>query len=161
MNNIHKNNVIYINWQQYLHKNTPVYITLFIIIVDLVESGETMRAAGLHDVHTLMTTQSVLIANQKSSHADLIKKITSRIRGVIAARKYVLCTYNILRDNIQKGTAVTPGRQGATISSLESHDGWVAVSAMIESKQKGEIMDKLTEVGATDILVTTFSSCRV
>ncbi|KAI8138841.1 HisG-domain-containing protein [Fennellomyces sp. T-0311] len=130
-------------------------------IIDLVESGETMRAAGLHDVHTLMTTQSVLISNQKSPHTDLIEKITSRIRGVIAARKYVLCTYNILRSNIQKGTAITPGRQGATISSLESHEGWVAVSAMIEAKQKGEIMDKLTEVGATDILVTAFTSCRV
>ncbi|KAI9253353.1 ATP phosphoribosyltransferase [Phascolomyces articulosus] len=130
-------------------------------IIDLVESGETMRAAGLHDVHTLMTTQSVLIANQKSEHTQLIEKITSRIRGVIAARKFVLCTYNILRANIQKGTAITPGRQGATVSSLESHEGWVAVSAMIEAKQKGEIMDKLTEVGATDILVTNFSSCRV
>ena len=108
-----------------------------------------------------MTTQSVLIANQKSPHADLIEKITSRIRGVIAARKYVLCTYNILRDNIQKGTSITPGRQGATVSSLESHEGWVAVSAMIEAKQKGEIMDRLTEIGATDILVTAFTSCRV
>ncbi|KAI9494283.1 hypothetical protein BDB00DRAFT_974582 [Zychaea mexicana] len=130
-------------------------------IIDLVESGETMRAAGLHDVHTLMTTQSVLIANHKSQHTSLIEKITSRIRGVIAARKYVLCSYNIKRENIQKGTSITPGRQGATVSSLESHEGWVAVSAMIEAKEKGEIMDKLTEVGATDILVTAFTSCRV
>ncbi|KAI9312361.1 hypothetical protein BX666DRAFT_1866318 [Dichotomocladium elegans] len=130
-------------------------------IIDLVESGETMRAAGLHDIHTLMTTQSVLLSNRKSTHTDLIEKIASRIRGVIAAKKYVLCTYNITRSNLPKAIAITPGRQGATVSSLESHEGWVAVSSMIEAKLKGEIMDKLTEVGATDILVTAFTSCRV
>lgn len=127
----------------------------------LTESGETMRAAGLHDIHTLMTTQSVLIGNKHSKHPDLVDKLTSRIRGVIAARKYVLCTYNVRRENLPKAVAITPGRQGATVSSLESHEGWVAVSAMIENKQKGEIMDQLTEAGATDILVTAFTSCRV
>ncbi|KAL1935690.1 hypothetical protein VTP01DRAFT_4830 [Rhizomucor pusillus] len=130
-------------------------------IIDLVESGETMRAAGLHDVHTLMTTQAVLLSNKNSNHQDLIEKIASRIRGVIAARKYVLCTYNVKRENLSAAVAITPGRQGATISSLESHEGWVAVSAMIEAKLKGEIMDRLTEAGATDILVTSFTSCRV
>lgn len=120
-----------------------------------------MRAAGLHDVHTLMTTQAVLLSNKNSRHQDLIEKIASRIRGVIAARKYVLCTYNVKRDNLSDAVAITPGRQGATISSLESHEGWVAVSAMIEAKLKGEIMDKLTEAGATDILVTSLMSCRV
>ncbi|KAF7731803.1 ATP phosphoribosyltransferase (ATP-PRTase) (ATP-PRT) [Apophysomyces ossiformis] len=130
-------------------------------IIDLVESGETMRAAGLHDIHTLMTTESVLIANKNTKHAELVNKITSRIRGVIAASKFVLCTYNVERKNLSKAVQITPGRQGATVSSLDSHEGWVAVSAMIEKKQKGEIMDRLTEVGATDILVMAFTNCRV
>ncbi|KAI7895912.1 uncharacterized protein EV154DRAFT_412426 [Mucor mucedo] len=130
-------------------------------IIDLVESGETMRAAGLHDIHTLLETQSVLMSNKHSQHQDLIEKITSRMRGVITASKYVLCTYNVERTNLASATAITPGRQAPTVSSLDSHEGWVAVSAMIEKKQKGDIMDRLSEVGATDIMVMAFTNCRV
>lgn len=120
-----------------------------------------MRAAGLHDIHTLLETQSVLLSNKHSKHQDLIDKITSRIRGVITASKYVLCTYNIERTNLASATQITPGRQAPTVSSLDSHEGWVAVSAMIEKKQKGDIMDRLSEAGATDIMVMAFTNCRV
>ena len=132
-----------------------MFINLFI------ESGETMRAAGLHDIHTLLETQSVLMSNKQSKHTDLIEKIASRMRGVIAAKKYVLCTYNVERHNINAAVSITPGRQAPTVSTLDSHEGWVAVSAMIETKQKGEIMDRLSEVGATDIMVMAFTNCRV
>lgn len=120
-----------------------------------------MRAAGLHDIHTLLETQSVLMSNKHSKHQDIIDKITSRIRGVITANKYVLCTYNVERQNLSKATQITPGRQAPTVSTLDSHEGWVAVSAMIEKKQKGDIMDRLSEVGATDIMVMAVSNCRV
>lgn len=126
-----------------------------------METGESMRAAGLHDIYDIMETQSVLIANNKSKHTDLIEKIASRIRGVITAHKYVLCTYNIERKNLAASTKVTPGRLGPTVSALDSHDGWVAVSSMINKKEKGEILDKLTECGATDIMVMAFTNCRV
>ncbi|KAI9269787.1 hypothetical protein BY458DRAFT_436455 [Sporodiniella umbellata] len=129
-------------------------------IIDLVESGETMRAAGLHDIHTLLETQSVLMSNQHSPHQALIDKIASRIRGVIAADKYVLCTYNIERVNLNRAVQITPGRQAPTVSSLDS-EGWVAVSSMIEKKKKGDVMDRLTEIGATDIMVIAFTNCRV
>lgn len=120
-----------------------------------------MRAAGLHDMYTVLHTQSVLMSNKNSKHNDLIEKIASRIRGVITASKYVLCTYNIERQNLVKASQITPGRQGPTVSSLDSHEGWVAVSSMIEAKQKGDIMDRLSDVGATDILVMAFTNCRV
>ncbi|KAI7902195.1 ATP phosphoribosyltransferase [Cokeromyces recurvatus] len=130
-------------------------------IVDLVETGESMRAAGLHDIYDLMETQSVLIANKKSKHTELIEKIASRVRGVITANKYVLCTYNIERVNLANAIQITPGRLGPTVSSLDSLEGWVAVSAMISKKEKGDILDRLTDCGATDIMVTPFTNCRV
>lgn len=120
-----------------------------------------MRAAGLHDIHDILETQSVLIANKKSKHKDLIEKIASRVRGVITAKKYVLCTYNVERKNLPMTTKVTPGRLGPTVSALDSLDGWVAVSSMIEKKDKGAVLDKLTEYGATDIMVMSFTNCRV
>jgi ATP phosphoribosyltransferase len=120
-----------------------------------------MRAAGLHDIHTIMTSQAVLIINKKSKHRDLCDKIASRIRGVITAGRYVLCTYNIERKNLANAVTITPGRQAPTVSALDSHEGWVAVQSMIEKKRQGEIMDELSSCGATDILLMAFTNCRV
>ncbi|OZJ01749.1 hypothetical protein BZG36_05242, partial [Bifiguratus adelaidae] len=128
-------------------------------IVDLVESGDTMRAAGLHDIHTIMETQSVLIGSLHPRYPDLVKRIVSRIKGVIAAEKYVLASYNIKKENLERATRVTPGRQAPTISSLDSHEGWVAVNAMIPRKDKAKIMDELEAVGASDILVFAINNC--
>lgn len=117
-----------------------------------------MRAAGLHAIHTLMTSEAVLIRSKRSrtQNADadsiLINKITSRIAGVIAANKYVLCEYNVPRKFLDNATAITPGRRAATVSPLDDPD-WVAVSSMVLKKHLADIMDKLTETGATDILV--------
>ncbi|KAH9048744.1 ATP phosphoribosyltransferase [Lactarius hengduanensis] len=97
-------------------------------IVDLVESGETMRAAGLRPIATLLHTRT---------SRPLIDKITARIAGVIAAGKYVICQYNVRRATLSAATAVTPGRRAPTISPLEDPE-WVAVSSMVErSKMAG------------------------
>ncbi|KAJ9053509.1 ATP phosphoribosyltransferase (ATP-PRTase) (ATP-PRT) [Entomophthora muscae] len=128
-------------------------------IVDLVESGETMRAAGLHPVGTIMKSEAVLISNTKTSHPDLIKKLKSRMEGALLAKKYVICTYNISRDKLADATAVTPGRKAPSVSPLES-SGWVAVTVMILKADEATIMDKLKEIGAEDIMVTHMVNCR-
>jgi len=154
-------------------------------IVDLVESGETMRAAGLHPIETILTSEAVLI--QRSSPASsspltsqpvstpsvnntnnsslfdreaLIALIKSRIAGVIAAGKYVLCNYNIQRGKLPQATAITPGRRAPTVSPLDETD-WVAVSAMVERSNVAKTMDELERIGASDILIVNISNCRV
>ncbi|BGP01758.1 ATP phosphoribosyltransferase (ATP-PRTase) (ATP-PRT) [Rhodotorula toruloides] len=131
-------------------------------IVDLVESGETMRAAGLHAIETILTSQAVLIRSNKPSdeHDALIQRITSRIAGVVAAGKYVLCNYNIPRKVVQEATRVTPGRRAATVSPLDDPE-WVAVSSMVLKAQVADVMDKLQAIGASDILVIGLNNCRV
>jgi ATP phosphoribosyltransferase len=121
-----------------------------------------MRAAGLHAIHTLMTSEAVLIRSSRSSnksadHASLINKITSRIAGVIAANKYVLCNYNVPRKHLDAATSITPGRRAATVSPLDDPD-WVAVSSMVLKKNLANVMDDLTDSGATDILVIALVS---
>ncbi|ORZ41329.1 ATP phosphoribosyltransferase [Catenaria anguillulae PL171] len=128
-------------------------------IVDLVESGETMRAAGLQRIHTLVSSQAVLIANKRRLHPELAAKITSRIRGVILAGKYVYCNYNVPRSKIDEAFKVTPGRKAPTVAPLENGD-WVAVSVMVKKSEVAEKMDRLEELGATDILVFSISNCR-
>jgi ATP phosphoribosyltransferase len=129
-------------------------------IVDLVESGDTMKAAGLHDVADILHSEAVLIQSRQSKHTDLIAKIAARLKGVIAAKKYVLCNYNIQRSNISKAVKITPGRQAPTITSLDQ-EGWCAISSMVLKADIAHVMDELGTVGATDIIVFTISNCRV
>ncbi|KZW02549.1 HisG-domain-containing protein [Exidia glandulosa HHB12029] len=132
-------------------------------IVDLVESGETMRAAGLHPIATVLETEACLIRSSSPKHAHLsplIDKITSRIAGVIASDRYVLCQYNILRDRLHDATEITPGRRAATVSPLDDSE-WVAVSSMVEKKKIADVMDRLVAVGAEDVLVIRLQNCRV
>lgn len=128
-------------------------------IVDLVESGETMRAAGLIDIDTLLDTLAYLIKSRNPTHPELVETITLRIAGVQVAQKYVLCNYNASRDILPEVLKLTPGRRAATISPLED-EGWVAVSLMIEKSKKGVIMDGLKKAGASDILLFDISNAR-
>ncbi|PVF98506.1 HisG-domain-containing protein [Serendipita vermifera] len=133
-------------------------------IVDLVESGETMRAAGLHAIDTVMSTQAVLIRsstpNKEPALNLLIQKISSRIAGFVASNKYVLCQYNIPRELLPDVIKITPGRRAPTISSIED-DGWVAVSAMVERKRVADVMDELVAAGAEDTFIVALQNCRV
>ncbi|KAJ1788886.1 Esterase lipase thioesterase active site, partial [Coemansia sp. RSA 2399] len=128
-------------------------------IVDLVESGDTMRAAGLHSIDTLMDTESVLITNQHARFPQLAETIKQRVEGILTARKYVLCQYNIARTSLDAACMVTPGRQAPTITSLEQ-EGWVAISVMVEKRMLAEKMDALKEIGAADILVLQIANAR-
>ncbi|KAF8324769.1 HisG-domain-containing protein [Cantharellus anzutake] len=138
-------------------------------IVDLVESGETMRAAGLHPIATILETQAVLITS-KAPHSttstnpvlvELIEKITKRIQGVIASSKFVLCTYNVRRADMQQAVEITRGKKAATVSPLEREEEWVAINVMVERATIADVMDKLQVIGAEDILVTKLENCRV
>ncbi|KAI0645165.1 ATP phosphoribosyltransferase [Trametes meyenii] len=132
-------------------------------IVDLVESGDTMRAAGLHAVATVLQTEAVLIKSSTPKHPSLeplIKLITSRIAGVVAAGRYVICEYNIRRVRLHDATAITPGRRAPTISPLEDEE-WVAVSSMVEKSKIADVMDELVKIGAEDVLIFNLDNCRV
>lgn len=107
-----------------------------------------MRAAGLIAIHTLLTSEAVLIRSTKPNPAnlELIERVTSRVAGVIAAGKYVLCNYNIQREHVKEATSITPGRRAATVSPLE--DGkWVSVSSMVLQAEVADVMDRLQLIG--------------
>ena len=129
-------------------------------IVDLVESGETMRAAGLTAIDTVLESTAVMIRSKKVSNEKLVNLIGARIQGVITAQKYVLCQYNVARKDLAAATKITPGRRAPTVTSLEEV-GWVAVSCMVEAKDVATVMDELTAVGATDVLILDIANTRI
>ena len=128
-------------------------------IIDLVESGETMRAAGLKAIDTVVESTAVLIKSRSVSNEKLVNLIAARIRGVITAQKYVLCTYNVPRSKLTEATKITPGKRAPTITALEESD-WVAVQSMVEKKDIATVMDALTAADATDILVLDIANSR-
>ncbi|KAI9850377.1 MAG: ATP phosphoribosyltransferase (ATP-PRTase) (ATP-PRT) [Thelocarpon superellum] len=129
-------------------------------IVDLVESGETMKAAGLKPIATVVESTAVLIKSKRPSNPALVSLIMSRIEGFVTARKYVLCQYNVERINLEAATAITPGKRAPTINAVEK-DGWVAVSSMVEKKNVATAMDALIKIGAQDILELAIANTRM
>lgn len=123
------------------------------------ESGETMRAAGLKAIDTVVDSQSVLIKSRNPSNVELVELIAARIRGVITAQRFVLCQYNIERSRLGEAKQITPGKRAPTITTLDE-EGWVAVSSMVEKKKIALVMDDLTRVGAQDILVLDIHNTR-
>ncbi|KAN0069997.1 hypothetical protein V8E54_011578 [Elaphomyces granulatus] len=127
-------------------------------IVDLVESGETMKAAGLKAIDTVIESTAVLVKSRNTKN-KLVDLIASRVRGVITAQKYVLCQYNVPRAKLSTAKRITPGKRAPSITALEVY-GWVAVSAMVLKKSIATVMDELTAEGATDILVLSIENSR-
>ncbi|KAK0320691.1 ATP phosphoribosyltransferase (ATP-PRTase) (ATP-PRT) [Friedmanniomyces endolithicus] len=129
-------------------------------VVDLVESGLTMRVAGLKPIATVLESSAVLIRSKHPSDPKWVDLLTDRIRGVITAQRYVLCTYNVERRLLDQVHKITPGKRAPTINNLEE-EGWVAVQAMVESDRAAVAMDELNAAGAQDILIIKLENTRV
>lgn len=124
-----------------------------------LESGETMKAAGLKAIDTVVKSAAILIKSRNPSNPKLVELIAQRIRGVITAQRYVLCQYNIPRSAFAEASKAAPGKRAPTVTSLEE-EGWVAVSVMVEKQKIALIMDELSRIGAHDILVLDIKNSR-
>mmetsp|Transcript_8143 Transcript_8143/g.16984 ORF Transcript_8143/g.16984 Transcript_8143/m.16984 type:complete len:298 (-) Transcript_8143:241-1134(-) len=128
-------------------------------VVDLVETGTTMKAAGLEVVGEILSTQCILIANPNGEHKDLVDMIKRRVEGYITATKYQLLMYNVPADLLAQACKITPGKKSPTITTLD--DGGKAVSALVHKNDLSKIMDELQVAGATDILAMDLSNSRM
>lgn len=128
-------------------------------IADVVETGTTLRAAGLETFgEPLMTSEAILIRGDKDIPG--LNILDRRLEGVLVARGYVLIDYDIRAEHLEDAVRLTPGLQSPTVSPL--HDGqWYAVRAMVKKSETNQVMDRLYEVGARAILVTPILACRL
>jgi ATP phosphoribosyltransferase len=129
-------------------------------IVDLVESGDTLRDNGLEVVETIAQSQAVFIQSQKPRDTKLCELIVRRLEGVLTAQQYTLLEYNVPRAKLKEAEKITPGFNSPTVSDLEDPK-WVAVKVMIPKKQSIIIMDKLEALGASAIIETQILNCRL
>lgn len=136
-------------------------------IADVVETGNTLKAAGMETFGTpVMESEAILIAGNGKAHDDAeaierdTQRLIRRLRGVLVARQYVMMDYDIRRDNLEEAMALTPGLESPTISPL-ADERWVAVRSMVPAKRTNQLMDELYDLGARAILVSTIHACRI
>ncbi|PCJ58023.1 MAG: ATP phosphoribosyltransferase [Planctomycetota bacterium] len=129
-------------------------------IVDLVESGDTLRDNDLVVVKDIGNYETVLISNPQISKSKTALWLKKRIEGVVIADQYCLLEYNIQQKNLKKAESITPGFESPTVSPLEDSN-WFAIKVMVNMTEIHEVMDKLEKIGATAIMQMTINNCRL
>ena len=127
------------------------------LIADVVETGATLRQAGLVTIgEPILRSSAILIGRADDAADDAVAQLLRRLQGVLVARSYVMLAYDVRADLLDKATALTPGIESPTVSPLH-REGWVAVQAMVLRDEVHRIMDELYDLGARAILVTDIS----
>ena len=123
-------------------------------IVDVTETGSTLRAHGMKIIDTLMTSDPVLIANRESA-ADPERRaamddITTLLLGALRAEGRVLIKLNVSEDRLDSVLKVVPSMKAPTVSPL-AHGGY-AVETVAEKRTVNRLIPQLLAAGASDIL---------
>jgi ATP phosphoribosyltransferase len=129
-------------------------------IVDLVETGSTLAANRLKVLDELGKYEASLIQNPATKHTQLADRVVRRLEGVVIARAYSLLEYNVPEAKLAEAEKITPGFESPTVNKLEE-PGWYAVRAMVKSSDVITIMERLEALGASAILETTITNCRL
>jgi len=129
--------------------------TLVDAIVELTETGSSLRANGLRIVDTLLESTTRLIANKESyQDPEKRKKIDNMamlLQGAINAKEKVGLKFNIRRDAVEDLRNTLPAMKQPTISPL-TNDDWVALEVVINEDVVREFILTLKEYGASDII---------
>ncbi|MBA2419070.1 MAG: ATP phosphoribosyltransferase [Nocardioidaceae bacterium] len=130
-------------------------------IADVVETGSTLRQAGLEIVgETILESEAVLITPAGAPEPDKLDVFKRRLEGVLVARTYVMMDYDIRVEQVESAVALTPGIESPTVSPLH-REGWVAVRSMVPRRAAQQVMDELWQLGARGTLVTDVLACRL
>jgi ATP phosphoribosyltransferase len=140
---------------------TAVRLGVADVIADVVETGTTLRNAGLEVFgDPILRSEAVLVRPASASDDARVDVLVRRLQGVLVARQYVLMDYDVRVELVEKACLITPGLESPTVSPLQE-PGWVAVRAMVPRTRTNQVMDELYELGARAILVTGIHACRL
>lgn len=124
-------------------------------IVDLTETGSTLRRHGMRIVDVIMESRTHLIANRKT-YEDLAKRqaideLTILLRGAIDARGRVLVKLNVARDDLDAIVDLLPAMRAPTVSQLSQTD-YLAVETIVAKSEINLLIPRLKAAGASDIV---------
>lgn len=134
---------------------TEVKARLLDGIVELTETGSSLKANSLREVAEVLRSTTRLIAN-RAAWADEWKKlkienIALHLRGAIDARQKVGLKMNVRQADLSKVLDLLPAEKSPTISSLADRD-FVAVEVVLEERQERELVPDLRRAGASGII---------
>jgi ATP phosphoribosyltransferase len=124
-------------------------------IVDITETGRSLRANKLAIIDTLCESTTQFIANKESSKdpwkRDKMAEIALLLKGAIAAEEKVGLKMNAREKDIKKVTALLPALQNPTVSPLAGK-GWFAIETIIDEKVVRTLIPALKKAGAEGII---------
>ena len=124
-------------------------------IVELTETGSSLRANNLRIVETLCYSNTQFIANKKAwadgTKKQKIQNIAMLLQGAINAEAKVGLKMNVNEKNLKKVISLLPAMKNPTISNLAT-EGWVDVDTIIDEKIVRDLIPKLKEAGAEGII---------
>jgi ATP phosphoribosyltransferase len=124
-------------------------------IVDLTETGNSIRANKLRIVDTLLYTNTVLIANKDSwedpKKREKIENIAMLLQSALEANSKVGLKLNIDKSKLDAVLAALPALRNPTVNRL-TDEGWVAIDTILDEKVVREIIPQLKSLGAEGII---------
>lgn len=124
-------------------------------IVELTETGSSLRANNLRIVDTVLTSTTRLIANKKSwtvpEKRAKIEQLAMLLQGALAAESRVLIKMNVPSDRVDAVSAILPSLHAPTVNKLND-EKWVAIESVVEEKIVRDIVPPLRAAGATGII---------
>lgn len=124
-------------------------------IVDLTETGNSLRANKLRIVETLLMTNTKLIANKKSwqdpAKRAKIENMALMLQAALTAADKVGLKLNAPNSNLETILDILPSLRNPTVNRL-SDEGWSAVEVVLSEKEVRDIIPKLKEMGAEGII---------
>lgn len=128
-------------------------------IVDITETGGTLRAHGMKIIETLLASEPVLVANREAS-SDPVKRaamddITTLLLGALRAEGRVLIKMNVGEAELAAVLEVVPSMKAPTVSPLSV--GGYAIETVVEKRTVNTLIPQLKSAGATDILELSIS----
>ena len=124
-------------------------------IVEVTETGSSLRANGLRIVETVLESNTQFIAHpgawEDAWKRQKIETLIMLLQGAIEATGKVGLMLNVRRDDLEKVLAVLPALKTPTISGLSDSE-WVAVNTVIEEKTVREIIPRLKAANAQGIV---------
>lgn len=129
--------------------------TLADAIVEITETGSSLRANRLRIIDTVMESETHLIANP-DAYRDAWKKqkidnLALMLNGAIAARGRVGLMMNAQKKDLERILALLPSLNSPTVSAL-SESGWAAVNTVLEESVLRDVVPKLKNAGAAGIV---------
>ena len=124
-------------------------------IVDLTETGSSLRANNLRIVETILESTTRLIANNdawaNAWKRAKIERLSLLLQGALAAETMVLLKMNARNNDLDRITALLPALNAPTVNALSS-DGWIAIESVVQESVVREIIPALKEAGAQGII---------